>query len=167
MELPKTETELQEIIDSAVKKATEELTSKHNGEMASLRTKHNAELDKVKKEAGLSAEELARQRAEEMAQAQAQELADLRTFKKTTVLKDKLAKAGLPQYFVNDNRLINAEDGEIDKVIKTVKSEYEASQPSGTTHSTVVPMGGGAKPTQTPQSSAYDKMGQAINELLK
>ena len=159
---------MQEIIDSAVKKATEELTSKHNGEMASLRTKHSAEIEKVKKEAGLSAEELARQRAEEMAQAQAQELADLRTFKKTTVLKDKLAKAGLPHYFVNDNRLINAEDGELDKVIKTVKSEYEASQPSGTTHSTVVPMGGnGAKPTPTPQSSAYDKMGQAINELLK
>ena len=168
MELPKTEQELQAIIDSAVKQATEELISKHNGEMATLRKKQDDQLKKIKEESSLTAEELANKRAEELAQENAQELADLRAFKQGTILKEKLTKAGLPSYFINDNRLLSAEEGEIDKVIKVVKAEYDASQPSGTTHSTVVQMGGnGTKPTQTSTDRANEQMGNAIGELLK
>ena len=164
-----TETELQERIDSAVNKATEELISKHNGEMATLRKKHEIQLAKVKEESNMSAEELANKRAEELAQANAQELADLRKFKQESILKDKLAKAGLPQYFINDNRLLSAEEGELDKVIKVVKTEYDATQPSGTTHSTVVQVSGGGKPTPQPSETdrANEQMGAAISQLVK
>ena len=172
MELPKTEQELQAIIESAVndavKKATDELIAKHNGEMATMRKKHDDQLKKVREESSMSAEELAQKRADELAQANAQELADLRAFKQGTILKEKLTKAGLPSYFINDNRLLSAEEGELDKVIKVVKAEYDASQPSGTNHSTVVQMGGNeTKPTTTPTDRANEQMGNAIGELLK
>lgn len=172
MELPKTEQELQAIIESAVndavKKATDELIAKHNGEMATMRKKHDDQLKKVREESSMSAEELAQKRADELAQANAQELADLRAFKQGTILKEKLTKAGLPSYFINDNRLLSAEEGELDKVIKVVKAEYDASQPSGTTHSSVVQVSGsGAKPTQSSTEQANEQMGNAIGELLK
>ena len=168
VDLPKTEEELQALIDSRVKEATEQLVSKHNGEMASLRTKHTAELDKVKKEAGMSAEELANQRAKELAQQNEQELADLRAYKKQSLLKERLVKENLPSYFVNDNRLLSAEEGDLDKAIKVVKAEYEASKPSGNTHSTVVQVGGnGGKPQATSQEIAYEKMGDAISQIIK
>ena len=164
-----TETELQERIDSAVKSATDELISKHNGEMATLRKKHESQLAKVKEESNMSAEEIANQRAKEIAQAQEDELNQLRTFKKETILKDKLSKAGLPSYFINDNRLLSAEEGELDKVIKVVKTEYDATQPSGTTHSTVVQVSGGGKPTPQPSETdrANEQMGAAISQLVK
>lgn len=165
MELPKTEQELQAIIDSAVKQATDEIVSKHNGEMATLRTRHSAELDKVRKEANMSAEELAKQKASELAEQQAQELSDLRNFKKQTILKEKLANSNLPSYFVNDTRLLSAEEGELDKVIKSVKNEYEASQPKGTTHSTVVQTSG-AKPQTTDKDKANELMGNALKQLV-
>ena len=167
MELPKTEQELQTIIDSAVKKATDEIVSKHNGEMATLRTKHSAELDKVRKEANMSAEELANQKAKELADQQAQELVDLRNFKKQTILKEKLANSNLPSYFVNDTRLLSAEEGDLDKTIKVIKGEYEASQPKGTTHSTVVQTSGaGGKPQPSDKDKANELMGNALNQLL-
>lgn len=165
VELPKTDAELQALIDEKVKKATDELISKHNGEMASMRTQHKAEIDKVKKEMGLSAEELAQERAKELAQAQEQELNDLRAYKKNSVLKEKLAKADLPQFLVNDSRLLSAEDGEIDKVIKTIKGEIDAIKPSGATHSTVVNVGGGQPPKDT-KNIAEQKMGDAIRQAL-
>lgn len=164
MELPKTEQELQAVIQDAVKQATDEIISKHNGEMASLRTKHNAELERIKKEASMSAEDLAKQKAEELAQAQAQELNDLRAFKKTTIVKDKVTGAGLPSYFVNDSRLLSAEEGEMDKVIKTIKGEYEATLPKGTTHSTVVQTGGQAP--KDDKAVVYEKVGQAIGQII-
>lgn len=166
MELPKTEAELQAIIDQNVKEATDNLTSKHNGEMASLRTRHSAELEKAKKEASMSAEELANQRAKEMAQAEHDELVALRSFKKETLVKDKVSAAGLPPYFVHDNRLLSAEEGELDKVIKVVKGEYEASQPKGNTHSSVVQTGGATKP-QNDKSTLFEDVGNAISSLVK
>ena len=165
MELPKTEQELQQLINDAVKVAVDELTSKHNGEMATLRTKHASELKKVKEEVSMSAEEIAQKRAEEMAQANAQELAELRTFKRSAIIKDKLASAGLPTYFVNDSRLLSAEEGDIDKVIKTVKSEYDATLPKGNTHSSVVQTG--ANPPQDTQGQVYEQVGNAIGNLFK
>lgn len=157
-----TEAELQAKIDEA----TQNIVSKHNGEMANLRTKHAAEIEKVKKEANMSAEELARQKAEQQAQETEQELKDLRTFKKTTILKDKLAKNGLPEYFINDSRLLSAEDGELDKVIKTVKTEYEATMPKGNTKSTVVQVGG-TTPQGDSKDVAFKKMADAIGQIVK
>ena len=51
------------------------------------------------------------------------ELAELRQFKKNAVLSEKLKKEGLPDFFKNDTRLLNAEDGNIDKVIKDIKKD--------------------------------------------
>lgn len=167
VELPKTEAELLAIINENVEKATNELTSKHNGEMASMRTKHAAELEKVKKEAGMSAEELAAKKAEEMAQANAQELNDLRAFKRETLIRDKVTSAGLPSYFVHDSRLLSAEEGDLDKVIKTVKGEYEATLPKGSSHSTVVQVGGQKPSNGNPQSEIFEKTGEAIGSLFK
>ena len=158
-----TEAELQAKIDEA----TQKLVSQHNGEMANLRTKHAAEIEKVKKEANMSAEELARQKAEEQAQANEQELKDLRAYKKTHILKEKLAKNGLPEYLVNDVRLLNAEEGELDKAIKTVKTEYEATLPHGNKTSTVVQVGGAATPKGDTKDVAYQKMADAIGQIIK
>ena len=165
MDLPKTESELQALIDEKVKTATDELTSKHNGEMASMRKKYADDIEKAKKQATMSAEELATQKANEMAQAHEEEFKRLQAFEKQAILKDKLAKANLPQYFVNDSRLLSAETGDIDKVIKTIKGEYEESQPRGATHSTVVQTGG-QKP-QNDKSQLFDDVGSAISSLVK
>jgi len=156
-----TETELQTRIDDAVKLATDKLVSKHNGEMATIRKSYE---DKIK-QASMSAEEIAQQRAEELAQEQAQELAELRTFKRSAIIKDKLTSAGLPSYFVNDSRLLSAEEGDIDKVIKTVKSEYDATLPKGNTHSSVVQTG--ATPPKNDQGQVYEAVGNAIGNLFK
>ena len=165
MELPKTEEELQQMINDAVKVAVDEVVSKHNGEMANLRTKHANEIKKIKEEASMSADEIAQKRAEELAQATTDELQDLRAFKRSTIIKDKLASAGLPSYFVNDSRLLSAEEGDIDKVIKTVKSEYEATLPKGTTHSTVVQTGG--TPPKDDKGTVFGEVGEAIGGLIK
>ena len=172
MELPKTEQELQAAIDAAVKAKEDELTAKHNGAMANERTKHAAELEKAKKEASMSAEELANQRAKELAQAQENELNELREFKKTSVIKDKITSAGLPSYFVNDVRLRSAEEGDLDKVIKTIKSEYDANLPQGTAHSSVVQTSGKA-PKPTPSQGGdgdepdYSGLASALDSIIK
>jgi len=165
MELPKTEQELQQIINDAVKVAVDELTSKHNGEMANLRTKHASELKKAKEEASMSADELAQKKAEELAQANAQELAELRAFKRETLIRDKITSAGLPSYFVHDSRLLSAEEGDLDKIIKTVKTEYEGTLPKGNTHSTVVQTGG--TPPKNDQTQVYEQVGNAIGNIFK
>ena len=146
VELPKTEQELQALLDQAVKAKEDELTAKHNNDMAGLRKSHEEKLKKAQEQANLSAEEKAQQLAKEKEEATQQELTELRAFRKSTLLKDRLAKENLPSYFANDNRLLNAEEGELDKAIKVVKGEYEASLPKGNTHSTVVNTAGGNTP---------------------
>ena len=165
MDLPKTEQELQEMINTAVSAKVDELTSKHNGEMATLRKKHDAELQKIKQESSMSAEEIANKKAEELAQANAQELADLRAFKRETLIKDKVQGAGLPSYFVHDNRLLSAEEGDLDKVIKVVKTEYEGTLPKGNTHSTVVQTGG--QPPRGGSEQVNEQVGNAIASIFK
>ena len=160
-----TETELQQRIDEAVSVATKDLVSKHNGEMATMRQKHNADLEKAKKEASMSAEELANQRAQELAQAEHEELEQLRGFKRSSIIKDKINSAGLPSYFVNDNRLLSAEEGDLDKVIKVVKAEYEATLPKGNTHSSVVQTNGGTP--KDDKSTLFENVGNAIGQLVK
>ena len=163
MELPKTEGELQTLIEEEIKKATEVLETKHNGAIASIRKEYDTKLAKYKEEQKLSDEERAKKLAEEKELALNNELNDLRSFKKATILKERLVKENLPTYFANDNRLINAEDGELDKVIKVVKGEYEASLPKGNTHSTVVQTN-----TTTPQKGGNDNKGlEEFAEQLK
>ena len=167
-ELPKTEQELNDLIDQKVNEATEKLVAKHNGEMATQRKKYEDDIRKVKEQANLSAEELAQQRVKEENEAKDKELNELRAYKKASILTDKLAKEGLPNFLKNDTRLLNAEDGDVDKVIKEIKKEYEANLPKGATHSTIVPT---ATSNQNPQSNdkeavAFEAMGEAIRQAL-
>ena len=151
-----TEAELQSRIDEAVSSATKDLISRHNGEMANMRKEN-----KALKEANLSKEELAQQQAE----AQKEELENLRAFKKSAIISERLAKENLPSYLKNDNRLLNATDETFDKVLKQVKADYESSLPKGNSHSSVVQVASTVKETSS-KETAYAKMGEALNSLL-
>ena len=168
-ELPKTEQELNDLIAAKVQEKADELTAQHNGQMANLRKKYDDDLKKAKEQAGKTAEEIAQERIKEQQEHDAQELTELRQFKKNTVLSEKLKKEGLPDFFKNDTRLLNAEDGNLDKVIKDIKKEYEQYQPKGATHSTVVQTNAnsGNPPAANDKEQAYEKMGDAIKELIK
>lgn len=143
VELPKNEAELQALLDQKEKEVTDTLTAKHNNEMASQRKKHDDELKKAKEQANMTAEQIAEQKYKEQQENDAKELAELRSYKKQTIIGEKLAKEGMPSYFKNDNRLLTAEEGDLDKVIKDIKKEYEADKPKGATHSTIVQQAAG------------------------
>ena len=168
MELPKTQDELQSMIDDAVSKATENLTAKHKSDMASMRKKHESELAKAKEQASMSAEEIAQQKLKEQQEANEKELAELRTYKKQSIISEKLSEAKLPQYFKNDSRLLSAEAGDLDRVIKNISKEYAESLPKGATHSTITqtqsgkpqPSGGDEK------SVAFEQMGSFLKEVV-
>lgn len=166
VELPKTEEELTSLIKSEVEKATKELISKHNGEMASLRTKHDADLKKAKEQANLTAEEIAAQKIKEQQEADQQELADLRSYKKGKVLEERLTKENLPNHFKYDTRLLNASEEDFDKVVKDVKKEYEATLPKGNQTSTVVKTSGTTQPSATPTDAANEAFGQVLGQLV-
>lgn len=167
-ELPKTEQELNDLIAAKVQEATAEQEAKHNGQMATLRKKYDDDLKKAKEQAGKTAEEIAQEKIKEQQEHDAQELTELRQFKKNTVLSEKLKKAGLPDFFKNDTRLLNAEDGNLDKVIKDIQKEYEQYQPKGATHSTVVQtQSQNVNKQQDDKGIAFEKMGDAIKELIK
>ena len=166
MELPKTEQELIDLIDAKVNEEKEKLASKHNGEMASLRKKYDDDIRKAKEQAGLTAEELAKQKVKEQYEADQQELNDLRAYKKSNEISQRLAKEGLPAYFKNDTRLLNANEGDLDKVIKDVKKEYDATLPKGATHSTVVQTAQGQKPSADSKEQIYAEVGDALAQAL-
>lgn len=159
-----TQAELDAKVEEAVANATKNLTAEHNKAMYELR-KENKEL----KNANLSQEERTKKELEEKEIALGEELKDLRAFKKTTILNEKLAKENLPSYFKNDNRLLTAEDGDIDKVIKDIRKEYEASLPKGNTHTNIIQQGGTITPTGAKSEAdiATEKMGEFLNEILK
>lgn len=164
-ELPKTEQELNDLIEARVKAKEDEMTSRHNGAMASTRKKYEDEIAKLKQEAGISAEKIAEEKIKEQQEADRKELEELRSFKKTSELSSRLSKEGLPEYFKNDTRLLNADSTSIDKVIKDVKKEYEATLPKGATHSTVVPINGQA-PARDTTTEVYSAVGEAIKNAL-
>lgn len=168
-DLPKTDAELQALLDAKAQEVTDNLTAQHNGQMANMRKKYESDLAKAKEQANKSAEEIAAERVREQQEHDAQELAELRQFKKVSVLSEKLKKEGLPEFFKNDTRLLNADETTLDKVIKDVKKEYETYQPKGATHSTVVPTQN--QPIQKGGSDnkeiAFEKMGDALKELIK
>lgn len=165
MELPKTEQELNDLIESKVNEATEKLVSKHNGEMATLRQRHDSELKRAKEQANLSAEEIAQAKIKEQQEQDQQELNELRAFKKSTTLGERLAKEGLPSFFKNDTRLLNANDEDLDKVIKNVKKEYEETQPKGATHSTIVNTATTSRASDD-KAQLYENVGTLIKNSL-
>ena len=169
VELPKTEAELQAYVESQVQAKETELKAEYDGKFANQRKKHDEEIAKIRADMGKSAEQLAEERIKEQQEANAKELEELRSFKKTTILQDKLAKEGLPSYFKNDNRLLTAEDGDLDKAIKDIKKEYEATLPKGNAHSSIIQQGGSVSPSnaKTPTDVANEKMGEFLNEMLK
>ena len=67
-----------------------------------------------------------------------QELATLRSYKKQVDLTKKLTEAGIPSFFVNDTRLLNAEEDKVPEVIKTIKAELTSVLPKGATFTTNV-----------------------------
>ena len=166
MELPKTEQELNDLIESKVNEATEKLVAKHNGEMATMRQKHSADLEKAKQQANLTAEELAQQKVKEEQEQVQQELNELRAYKKSQVLSERLAKEGLPTYFKNDTRLLNANDNDLDKAIKDVKKEYDATLPKGSTHSTVVNTATSKPTDNSDKSQLFGQVGDALKNAL-
>lgn len=168
-ELPKTEQELNDLIAQKVQEKTDELTSQHNGQMANMRKKYESDLAKAKEQANMTAEQIAAEKVKEQQEHDAQELAELRQFKKNSVLGEKLKKEGLPDFFKNDTRLINADDSSIDKVIKDIKKEFDAYQPKGATHSTVIPTQSQTLPKggNDGKDAAYEQMGDALKKLIR
>ena len=77
-----------------------------------------------------------------------------------------MAKEGLPNYFKNDTRLLNASDAELDKVIKDVKKEYTDTLPKGATHSTIVNTAGGGTPKGDDKTQVYEAVGDALKSAL-
>lgn len=165
LELPKTEQELNDYVEAKVQERQAELEAKHNGQMATLRKKYDDDLKKAKEQAGLTAEQLAQEKVKEQYEADQKELSELRAYKKSSEISQKLAKEGLPAYFKNDTRLLNANDGDLDKVIKDVKKEYDATLPKGATHSTVVQTAQGSKPRDD-KSELYASVGEALKGAL-
>jgi len=169
VELPKNEAELQAYVDSQVEAKRTEWETKKNEDFARQRAKHDEEIKKLRADMGKSAEQLAEERIKEQQEKDANELAELRSFKKTTILGEKLAKEGLPSYFKNDNRLLTAEEGDLDKVIKDIKKEYEATLPKGNTTSSVIQQGGSVNPThaKTDADIANERMGAFLDNILR
>ena len=168
VELPKNEAELQALLDAKEQETAEKWKAKHDGEMASMRKKHDEELKRAKEQANMTAEELAEQKYKEQQEAKDKELNELRAYKKQGIIGSKLEKEGLPSFFKNDSRLLNAEEGDYDKVIKEIKKEYEAALPKGATHSTVVPnaQGSGNK-QQDDKQAAFNAFGEALKEVVQ
>ena len=168
VELPKTEDELNTLIESKVNAKVEELTSKHNGEMANMRKSYEDKIKKAQDQANLTAEEKAQQLAKEKELETQQELNDLRAFKKSTTLKERLTKEGLPSFLANDNRLLSAEEGDLDKVIKVVKGEYEANLPKGNTHSSVIQVTSqqATANKDSLKDEAFRKAGEVLNNVF-
>lgn len=164
-ELPKTEQELNDLIAAKVQEKADELTAQHNGAMANMRKKYESDIAKAKEQAGLTAEQIAQEKIKEQQDADQKELNELRAYKKSSEISTKLAKEGLPDFFKNDTRLLNAEDGNVDKVIKEIKKEYEAALPKGATHSTVVQTAQGPRPADN-KEQVYQAVGDALKQAL-
>ena len=159
-----TQAELDARVEEAVANATKDLEKKHSQEMYNARKEI-----KDLKNANLSQEELEKKVREEQDEAIKTELAELRSYKKQTILGEKLAKEGLPSYFKNDSRLITAEDGDLDRVVKDIKKEYEASLPKGTTISSVIQQSGTTTPSvgKSDKELANEEMGKFLDNILK
>lgn len=155
------EKEKQEAIAKAVAEKQAELEKKHNEDMANLRIKSKQEKDeavkKAEENAKLTAEEKAKKELEEQQKAEHDELVALRQEKKLNERAKKLVDAGVPEMFKNDSRLINAEDNEVDNVIKTIGEEWKKLVPDGAKINTNVP--GGDPKQKNDEFSSFRGMG--------
>ena len=156
-----TESEFNAKVEEAVKSATDELVKKHNKEMYESRQ----EIKKLK-DASLTKEELEAKVRQEQDEATQKELTELRAYKKQSLISEKLAKEGLPSYFKNDSRLLSAEDGDLDKVIKSIKKEYDDSLPKGNPHSNVIQQSGGQPTQMTDKDKANLELANALKEMV-
>ena len=133
---------IKDAVEKAVAETTETLNKKHSDEMAQQRKKAKADTEKAVEQAvanaNLSAEEQAAKKIEEERRAEQEELAQLRLEKKINDRANKLKERGLPDFFKNDSRLLNATDEEVEGVISTIEKEYKGSLPQGATVSTNV-----------------------------
>jgi len=173
VELPKTEAELQAIIDEKVKARENELKAEHDNAFANQRKKYEDEIRKTKENAGKTAEELAEQKIKEQQEKDQLELNELRTYKKSKVIEERLAKEKLPSYLKNDTRLLNANDeNEFEKALKDVKKDYDDSIPKGSRVSTVVQTSTGAKPNgsgntaDAQKEEAYSALAETLGGLI-
>jgi hypothetical protein len=166
VELPKTEAELQAYVDAQVQATRESMTKEFDNKFAQQRTKHDQEIKKLKEDAGKTAEELAQQQIREQQEKDAKELEELRAYKKGSIIREKLAKEGLPDFFKNDNRLLSAEEGDYDKVIKDIKKEYADSLPKGNQHSTIVQTNGQQQQGAGDGDKAKAEFGKALKDLV-
>ena len=155
-----TQAEFDARVEEAVANATKDLEKRHNAEMYNARKEI-----KDLKNANLSQDELREKLRQEQDEATQKELTELRAYRKTTIITERLAKEGLPAYFKNDNRLLTAEDGDLDKAIKDIKKEYEATLPKGNQHSTVVPTNT-AQPAVNEKDQINAMFGKALKDLV-
>lgn len=87
-----------------------------------------AEREKFEKQLAkekLSAEERIKLEQEEKWNAVQSELNTLKTEKKQFVVKQHLTESGLPPFFTNDSRLVNASVDDVPNVIKAIRKEYD------------------------------------------
>lgn len=144
--------EIEKLKREAVSKREEELRKIHNDEMASQRKKANEEkakaVEEAKKTAQLSTEERLKLEAEEKAKADNERLAFLENEYKKSKITAKLNEAQVPTFFVNDSRLLNAKEEELDGVVKTIKEEFSKVMPSGANVNTNVNVGGSNTKTE-------------------
>lgn len=157
-----TEEELAEKISQAVAEKEAELKKQHDSDMANLRRKAKEDTDnaikKAKEEATLSADEIAQKRFNEQLKEKDDRLSFLEGEYKKTLLSKKLADAKVPSMFVNDSRLLNAKDNEVDSIIDTIKSEYNSTLPTGATINTNVGDGSGSKtPAKSEQELKFEE----------
>jgi len=121
-----------------------------------------AEREKFEKQlakAKLSAEEQVKLEQEEKWNAINAELTTLKTEKKQFTIKNHLTESGLPPFFANDSRLVNASLDDIPSIVKAIRKEYE-EYVKETSKPAVV---GTAPKTPTNESSAS----QLTSELIK
>ena len=157
------EQEKRDAIAKALADQKDELSKKHNEEMANLRMRAKTEKDeairKAEENAKLTAEEKAKKEIEEQQKREHEELEQLRLEKKINERTEMLTKAGVPSMFKNDTRLINATDEEVEGVIKTIADEWGKVSPKGATTNTNV--GGGNPQNKNDPFAEFRKEGLA------
>lgn len=99
-----------------------ELTTSKNATAKSVR---EAEEKKFAREK-MTVEERVKAEYEEKLNSLSSEAEELRKYRKTTIVKEKLNNAKLPQRYLFDVRLVQAEEGKEDDVIKQLAKEYES-----------------------------------------
>lgn len=165
-EQPKETVDFETLLAEKLAEQEKSFEAKHNAEMMKIRKDYEGKIADLKKQNELGKEEYARQKLEEQQQLDQQELQELRGFKKQVILQERLAKEGLPSYFKNDNRLLSAEDGNYDKVIRDIKREYEETLPKGNQYSSVVNTNTGNTPA-VDDKDGLNAFGKVIENIVK